>query len=322
MGLAVIVLVAGPAQAFLVDEEINEFDILLLDNTPETFLTSQVRQRAGLAYIHSSLRTSAPDRLVHIHWTDHNGATILNFQAPGDFKSWITLDTQWVGLLFGTPSYDTFEGEADFTGFLNRQKLPCRAGLICPTLHLDWSDNAGSGPGGGPVPESGPGAATASGAAAAPPIRPLGGDFAGVTGTLASIASLTEDPLAPDDVDAAARAELAGFASSFEVIAGGYRYRYSATNSTTVPASFDFGVHGFAGTLDPGETATYEMDSPLAPGLQRIAPQLAALDPFNQDPRLVSGAVGMDVLTPVPEPAQVLLLLAGLAVVARRITKR
>lgn len=299
-----------PASATLIDKVSNDYLLNQLSGPDDTFLISSVHQKAGTAWIRSDLRTMSIDRSIRVHWTDHRGQTILNHDGVGfDFRTWITLDTEWVGVFFGQPAYDEFQGQADFTGW-QLVRFPCNS-RICNTEHLDWLKNA---------PPPGPGAPDGSrmvldGTA-------LADGFEGVTATRARLASLTEDPSAPDDADLATRADLAGFESSVEAVAGGWRYRYTATNGTEGPADFDFGLHGFAGTLDAGTSETVEFDSAQAPTLRRVTANLAGNDALALDYRLVSGAVGLEVLTPVPEPAPAALLLAGLATLAWRLRQR
>ena len=94
-----------PAAAALIDSVSNDYLLIQLAGPDDTFLISSVHQKAGTAWIRSDLRTSAPDRFIRVHWTDHRGQTILNFDGVGlDFKTWITLDAEWVGPFFGQPA--------------------------------------------------------------------------------------------------------------------------------------------------------------------------------------------------------------------------
>lgn len=299
-----------PAAATLIGSVSNDYLLNQLSGPDDTFLISSVHQKAGTAWIRSDLRTMSIDRFIRVHWTDHRGQTILNYDGVGfDFRTWITLDTEWVGLFYGQPAYGVFQGQADFNGW-QLVKLPCNS-RVCDTQHLDWLKNA-------PLP--GPGAPAGS----RMPLdsAALADGFEGVLATRARLASLTEDPSAPDDADLATRADLASFESSVEAVAGGWRYRYTATNGTEGPADFDFGLHGFAGTLDAGASETFEFVSAAAPTLRRVTSSLAGNDALALDYRLVSGAVGLEVLTPVPEPAPAALLLAGLATLAWRVRRR
>ena len=78
------------------------------------------------------------------------------------------------------------------------------------------------------------------------------------------------------------------------------------------------------GTLDTGASETFEFVSAAVPTLRSVNSSLAGNDPLalDCDYRMASGTVGLEVLTPVPEPAPAALLLAGLATLAWRLRQR
>jgi hypothetical protein len=107
---------------------------------------------------------------------------------------------------------------------------------------------------------------------------------------------------------------LLTFASKVEQVGSEYTYTYTVTNESDSALKFDWLAAGLSGELDAATSTSRSFVSGLAPtSVPSIASAL--LGHFQ-------AGGGLELLTPVPEPSQLLLALAGLVLLAIRLGRR
>ncbi len=292
------------------------FDLEAVGGGPDVFLTSSVSVDLGAASLRYQLDHTVRDMLLDVVWKGQAGNVLLHGgNGFGFLNRAISLDIEWVGVFFPTVNAVLLQGTADFTNTRGNTLAPCLAGRICRADYYDWPHNAGSGSGGG---GAGGGAelrsaatattavaATTNAAAATASALPSG--FESVTETRSTISGLVAAPT-PTDPFATRFDAMFRFSSRIEPASGGFRYIYSATNLTGEDMELDIPQLDFDGTLPASGELVKEVFSASGPMFLLAEPGLT-----NEFGAVVSAR--FDALVPVPEPAAVVTMIAGLLLV-------
>lgn len=273
-------------------------------NGNETSLISEVESFLTGKYITHSFFAGILDGIAKVKWEDKNGVTLLTgvsnqtliifAPTPGI----VATSTAWSTRLGAGPLANltrVANGIGDFTGS-QTSKDPC-IGLRCPAKYLEPAPSAfrvGASP-------SQSGARTAEIAAAGPILI---GETEGRLGAHLYTSLPSVDP------DAFTTVTLLTFASTVEQIGSEYAYTYTVTNESESALEFNWEAAGLSGELEASGSTSRSFVSALAP-ISRSSLATGVLGGFD-------AGGSLDLLTPVPEPSQLLFLLAGAALLAYR----
>lgn len=298
--LLAMVLLAGGAQAAPIASTSTQFDLMGLDGTRDTELSSLLDCDAGSCSITNKYTTSILDAQAKLSWTTANKDVILAGTLPYDFGANVITsgwNWTWVGVYLGTPNFSQFNGQADFTGSTGIN-APCQASFICAATYLDFVTEAGNPTG--------------------------GGELRAILSRLDSLFSLDDVRVEADengDPGPEIVTPVVRFGSSVEPQAAGLQFTYFVTNLADRQVEFDVLALSWFGILQPLETATLTRLVPVAAARLASAavPVARVVDTrVFVDNGLYSVSASFDMFRPVPVPASGYLLLSATLLLLRR----
>ena len=280
-------------------------------NGNDTSLVSAVESSFGFEYITHSFHSNLVDGITKVHWLDKNKKTLLRAESNQELvlgaPSPGLIDKVWMERLgFGAFASKAVvaKGTADFSGSVT-SKRPCGSSFICPAEYLEKAPSIfGGGSSGGP---GSPGNQRLQAAQTlATPII--------IGQTEARFAARVLNPPTDPNPNDFTTTSLVTFASKVEQAGSEYTYTFTVTNDSDSKIAFDWAAAGFSGEVDATDSKTMSFVSALAPQTVR---SVAASNIRGFD---IQG--GMDLLTPIPEPAQWLIALLGFGLLAIRLGRR
>jgi hypothetical protein len=281
----------------------NGFD-LEFPNGNETSLVSAVESFLGSQYITHSFHSNLVDGITRVNWKDKNQQTILKAESNQELvigaPSPGLIDKVWMerlGFSVFASKAVVAKGTADFTGSVT-SKRPCGSSFTCPAEYLEKAPSIFGGSSETPASPGNQRVQAAHGLAAPTIVGQTEGRFAARV-------------LNSQDPNDTTITSLVTFASAVEQVGSDYTYTYTITNDSDSRIAFDWAAAGFSGEIDAADSRTVSFVSALAPQTVRSIAD-ANIRGFD-----VQG--GLDLLTPVPEPSQWLILFLGFGVLAMRL---